>query len=84
MEEHEISLFADLHSRTADRISPEGTEAERQAELAEVIKEDPEALDLVARLLLLELNGGGSYARTLLALREEGRALEREAQDESS
>lgn len=82
MEEHEISLFAELHGLTADRISPYGTEAERQAELVEVIKRDPEALDLVARLLLLDLNGGGSFSREVLALREAGRALERQAKDE--
>jgi hypothetical protein len=82
MEEREIGLFAELHDLTADRVSPDGTEEEREAELVEAIKGDPEALGLVARLLLLDLNGGGSYGRTLLALREEGRALDRKAQGE--
>jgi hypothetical protein len=84
MEEHEISLFAELHGRTIDRISPYGTEEERYAELVEVIKGDPEALHLYARLKLIEMYGGGSYGRRLLELREEGRALDRKAQSDLS
>ncbi len=71
MEEHEIALLAELHDRTVDHISPHGTEERRRATLLERIMEDPEALDLYMRLALMQLNGGGSFVREVLAPRED-------------
>lgn len=75
-EEHEADLIEQLIAVAERGIPKDATVREAMVELQRAMEEEPDAQELVERLVAMMLSGAGSVAKNWNAWRRENRPLE--------